>query len=67
MIYTTKIPVDWRGDGILSFMGDRDDLAEFILSSGLPAVEISMASNAIKLPRVEGKRQVVEPSGQPTS
>ena len=33
MIYTAKIPIGWRGDGILSFIGDRDDLAEFILSS----------------------------------
>jgi hypothetical protein len=41
MIYTAKIPVGWRGDGILSFIGDRADWAEFILSSGLPAVEIS--------------------------
>ena len=37
MIYTAKIPVGWRGDGIISFIGDRDDLADFILSSGLPA------------------------------
>ena len=54
MIYTAKIPVGWRGDGILSFIGDRDDLAEFVLSSGLPAVEISMVRNEINLPRVEG-------------
>ena len=54
MIYTAKIPVGWRGDGIISFIGDRDDLAEFILSSGLPAVEISMVRNDINLPRVEG-------------
>jgi len=52
MIYTAKIPVGWRGDGIISFIGYRDDLAEFILSSGLPTVEISMVRNEIKLPRV---------------
>jgi len=54
MIYTAKIPVGWRGDGIISFIGYRDDLAEFILRSGLPAVEISMVRNEIPLPRVEG-------------
>ena len=54
MIYTAKIPVGWRGDGIISFIGYRDDLAEFILSSKLPAVEISMVRNEIPLPRVEG-------------
>lgn len=59
MIYTAKIPIGWRGDGILSFIGDRDDLAEFILSSGLPAVEISMVRNDINLPRVEGDSEMI--------
>jgi LacI family transcriptional regulator len=59
MIYTAKIPVGWRGDGILSFIGDRDDLAAFILASGLPAVEISMVRNDIKLPRVEGDNEMI--------
>ena len=40
-------------------MGDRDDLAEFILSSGLPAVEISMVRNEIDLPRVEGDSELI--------
>lgn len=59
MIYTAKIPVGWRGDGIISFIGYRDDLAEFILSSGLPAVEISMVRNEIALPRVEGDSEMI--------
>jgi LacI family transcriptional regulator len=59
MIYTAKIPVGWRGDGIISFIGYRDDLAEFILSSGLPAVEISMVRNDIDLPRVEGDSEMI--------
>jgi MFS family permease len=59
MTYTAKIPVGGRGDGILSFIGDRDDLAEFILSSGLPAVEISMVRNEINLPRVEGDSEMI--------
>lgn len=59
MIYTAKIPVGWQGDGILSFIGYRDDLAEFILSSGLPTVEISMVRNEINLPRVEGDSEMI--------
>jgi LacI family transcriptional regulator len=54
MIYTAKIPLGWRGDGIISFIGSRDDLADFILATRLPAVEISMVRNEIDLPRVEG-------------
>jgi LacI family transcriptional regulator len=59
MIYTAKIPVGWRGDGIISFIGYRDDLADFILSSKLPAVEISMVRNEIPLPRVEGDSDMI--------
>lgn len=59
MIYTAKIPVGWRGDGIISFIGYRDDLADFILSSKLPAVEISMVRNEIPLPRVEGDSDLI--------
>jgi LacI family transcriptional regulator len=59
MIYSAKIPLGWRGDGILSFIGGRDDLADFILGSGLPAVEISMVRNDIQLPRVEGDNQLI--------
>jgi LacI family transcriptional regulator len=59
MIYTAKIPIGWRGDGIISFIGYRDDLAEFIRASRLPTVEISMVRNDIKLPRVEGDSDMI--------
>ena len=59
MIYSGRIPIGWRGDGILSFIGDRDDLAQFILSSGLPTVEISLLRDEIKLPRVEGDSEMI--------
>ncbi|MCX6966314.1 MAG: DNA-binding transcriptional regulator [Verrucomicrobia bacterium] len=59
MIYTAKIPAGWRGDGIISFIGYRDDLAEFILASGLPTVELSMTRNEIQLPRVEGDNNMI--------
>jgi LacI family transcriptional regulator len=59
MIYTAKIPRGWRGDGIVSFIGYRDDLAKFILQSRIPTVEISMVRNDIKLPRVEGDNEEI--------
>jgi len=52
MIYTASIPYGWQGDGILSFIGYRDGLAEFILSNPAPAVEISLVRDDIDLPRV---------------
>jgi LacI family transcriptional regulator len=59
MIYTAKIPIGWRGDGIISFIGYREDLAEFIRNSRIPTVEISMVRNDIKLPRVEGDNDMI--------
>ena len=59
MIYTAKIPRGWRGDGILSFIGYRNDLAKFILSSNIPAVEISMVRNDLPLPKVEGDNEMI--------
>jgi hypothetical protein len=50
LIYTGKIPLGWRGASIMSFIGDRDDLAEFILSSSVPAVELSLARHRRKTP-----------------
>ena len=58
MIYTARIPRGWRGDGILSFIGYRNDLAKFILSSNIPAVEISMVRNDLPLPKVEGDNEM---------
>jgi LacI family transcriptional regulator len=59
MIYTAKIPFGWRGDGIVSFIGYRNDLADFILLSGLPAVEITIIRSDLPLPNVEGDNQKI--------
>ncbi|MEI8340616.1 MAG: XylR family transcriptional regulator [Verrucomicrobiota bacterium] len=59
MIFTGKIPVGWRGDGIISFIGYRNDLADFILSSGLPAVEISFLRPDLPLPKVGGNNRQI--------
>jgi LacI family transcriptional regulator len=59
MIYTAKIPLGWHGDGIISFIGYRDELANFIVSSKLPTVEISMVRNDLHLPCVEGDSDMI--------
>lgn len=57
MIYTASIPTGWRGDGILSFVGNRDDLAAFILANPAPVVEISLVRSDLDLPRVAADNQ----------
>lgn len=59
MVYTGKIPNRWRGDGIISFLGQRNDLVEFVLSAAVPVVEISLVRAEIDLPRVEGDNLLI--------
>jgi LacI family transcriptional regulator len=52
MIYDATIPVGWRGDGILSFVGHWEDLARYVISAGVPVVEISSVRKDLGIPCV---------------
>jgi LacI family transcriptional regulator len=52
MIYDATIPVGWKGDGILSFVGHWDELAKYVLSAGIPVVEISSVRKDLGIPCV---------------
>jgi LacI family transcriptional regulator len=52
MIYDATIPVGWRGDGILSFVGHWEELARYVVSAGVPAVEISSVRKDLGIPCV---------------
>jgi LacI family transcriptional regulator len=52
MIYDATIPVGWKGDGILSFVGHWEELARYVVSAGVPAVEISSVRRDLGLPCV---------------
>jgi LacI family transcriptional regulator len=54
MMYTGRVPLGWRGDGILTILGYRKELADFIKSAGVPTVAITLVNDEIPLPRVEG-------------
>jgi LacI family transcriptional regulator len=54
MMYTGRIPLGWRGDGILTILGYRKELGDFILSAGVPAVAITLINDKVRLPRIEG-------------
>jgi LacI family transcriptional regulator len=49
-IYTASIPAGWKGDGILSFVGYRRDLAKYIKEASIPVVEISSVRRDLGLP-----------------
>ena len=52
MIYDATIPVGWKGDGILSFVGHWEELAKYVLSAGVPVVEISSVRKDLGIPCV---------------
>ncbi|MBV9877143.1 MAG: XylR family transcriptional regulator [Verrucomicrobia bacterium] len=52
MIYDATIPVGWKGDGILSFVGHWEELARYVVSARIPVVEISSVRKDLGLPCV---------------
>ena len=52
MMYDAMIPVGWQGDGILSFVGHWQELAQYVVAAGVPAVEISSVRRDLGLPYV---------------
>ena len=54
MMYTGRVPLGWRGDGILTILGYRKELADFKNSAGVPAVATTLVNDKISLPHVEG-------------
>jgi LacI family transcriptional regulator len=52
MIYDATIPVGWKGDGILSFVGHWEELAKFVVSAQIPVVEISSVRKDLGVPCV---------------
>ena len=52
MIYDATIPVGWKGDGILSFVGHWEELAKFVVSARIPVVEISSVRKDLGIPCV---------------
>src|ERR1700736_2173161 len=59
MIYDATIPVGWRGDGILSFVGHWEELAKYVISAGVPAVEISSVRKDLGIPCVMEDNQAI--------
>ncbi len=46
------IPWGWDGDGILAWLGEGDDLAEFVKQARKPTVDFSFRRPHLKFPRV---------------
>ncbi len=54
MTYTGRVPLGWRGDGILTVLGYRRELVDFVCHARVPTVAITLVNETVPLPRVEG-------------
>jgi LacI family transcriptional regulator len=59
MMYDAMIPIGWKGDGILSFVGHWQELAQYVVSAGVPAVEISSVRRDLGLPYASEDNQAI--------
>ncbi len=61
MMYTGQVPLGWKGDGIISFMGYREDLVRFIRAARVPRVELTLVRDDVcpGIPRVEGDNETI--------
>lgn len=59
MAYGGVIPRGWEGDGILTALTERDELTQFVMSTGTPAVDLNMVRADVPLPRVVGDHEAI--------
>lgn len=59
MAYGGVIPRGWEGDGILTALTERDELTDFVMSTGTPAVDLNMVRADLPLPRVVGDHEAI--------
>ena len=50
MLYTGRVPLGWRGDGILTILGYRKELVDFVLKAGIPTVAITQINERWRSP-----------------
>ena len=53
------IPHGWRGDGILTTLGNRPELLRFIRKAALPTVDLIAQRPDVQLPRVVGDNEMI--------
>jgi len=59
MAATSQIPSGWSGDGIITALSFRQDLVDFVCSSDVPKVDLSLTRPEIDIPRVLGDNELI--------
>lgn len=59
MAFSGRIPEGWRGDGIITVLDRREEVAGFVLRSKVPVVDLSVIRPDIAVPRVSGDHRAI--------
>lgn len=59
MAFTGRLPQGWKGDGIITVLDKREDVAEFVKQARVPAVDLTVIRPDIKVPRVSGDHYAI--------
>lgn len=54
MAFSGRLPEGWRGDGIIAVLDHREEVVDFVKRAKVPAVDLSVIREDIKVPRVSG-------------
>lgn len=54
MAFTGRLPEGWRGDGIITVLDNREEVANFVQRAKVPTVDLSVIRQDIEVPRVSG-------------
>ncbi len=59
MAYFGRLPLGWKGDGIITLLDGQQDIIDFVLGAEVPVVDLSVIRNEIVLPRVAGDHYMI--------
>jgi LacI family transcriptional regulator len=59
MAYFGRLPLGWKGDGIITLLDAQEDLVDFVRTAGRPVVDLSLIREEVALPRVVGAHHLI--------
>ncbi len=59
MAITGRMPNNWNGDGIVTMLGENEELVSMVLESGCPFVDLSILRDEIPAPRITADNQAI--------
>ncbi len=59
MVHNALVPWGWQGDGVLSVLSNRRDLADFMQTLSVPKVDLGLTMPELNIPRVTPDNEAI--------